>query len=333
MAKYSCEPGRQTAYSEDLRWKMIWQYEVQDLTLDRVADNLCVDISTVHRTVNQFRTSGTVSKKLYSNNGRPVKLTKSVQLTILHLVLDKPGIYLWEIQQEIQWMFALDISLSTLCTFLRKNGFSRRKMQLVALQQDKELRATFASDVSLYKPNFMIFIDETGCDRRHALRKYGYGLRGKPIKCQKLLIRGERVSVITAMNMNGVLDLKVVRGTVTGEIFKDFIENQLLPHLVNFDGYNPNSIVILDNCSVHHVPGITDTIEDVGALTHYLPPYSPDFNPIELLFSKVKSLIRQMELELSATMDIESIVLAAFSAISAEDCEAWIKSCGIYTMT
>ena len=155
-------------------------------------------------------------------------------------------------------------------------------------------------------------------------------MRGKPVKCQKLLVRGERVSVIAAMTVEGVLDLKIVRGTVTGAIFVDFIDRQLFPHLMTFNGVNSNSVVLLDNCSVHNVSGVETAIEDVGALLHYLPPYSPDYNPIELMFSKVKSAIREMELELSATQDIETIVLAAFSAVTAEDCAHWIESCGIY---
>ncbi len=182
MSKHSCEPARSSAYSEDLRWKIVWQREGLELTLDEVAANLCVYVSTVHRVVKHFSTSGTVGKKSYSSINRPTKLTKPVQLTILHLVLEKPGIYLWEIQQELQWLYALDIAPSTICMFLK----TRKKMQLVALQRNEELRATFMSDVSLYKPHFIIlFIDETGCDRRHSLRKYGYGIRGKPVKCQK----------------------------------------------------------------------------------------------------------------------------------------------------
>ncbi len=86
----------------------------------------------------------------------------------------------------------------------------------------------------------------------------------------------------------------------------------------------------MDNCSVHHVTGVASVIREMGSLVHYLPPYSPDYNPIEMLFSKVKSSIRLMKLELSATMDIETTVLAA---ITKEDCEAWIESCGIYEQT
>ena len=134
-------------------------------------------------------------------------------------------------------------------------------------------------------------------------------------------MRGERVSVIAAMTTEGVLDL---------DIFIDLIERVLLPHLMTFNRFNPNSVVVMDNCSVHHVSGVADVIQEVGALVHYLPPHSPDFNPIELLFSKVKSVIRAMELELSATLDIESIVLAAFSTVTATEYKAWIDSCTLY---
>ena len=83
------------------------------------------------------------------------------------------------------------------------------------------------------------------------------------------------------------------------------------------------------NCSVHHVTGVADAIDSVGALVHYLPAYSPDYNPIELLFSKVKLKIKEMEVEYNE-MDTETIVLAAFSTVTPDDCEAWVKSCGIF---
>ena len=95
-------------------------------------------------------------------------------------------------------------------------------MQIVAKQQDKELHEQFAIGVSLYQPHMLVFVDETGSDCRDAM-KYGYGLRGKPPRSCKHLVRGERVSVITAMNEEGILAMKVVRGTVDDD-FLDFIQ-------------------------------------------------------------------------------------------------------------
>ena len=97
-----------------------------------------------------------------------------------------------------------------------------------------------------------------------------------------------------------------------------------------FNGINSNSIVIMDNASIHHVDGIVDMVSEVGALIHFLPPYSPAFAPIEECFSKVKSLMRAMEMEEQVTDDIETIALAAFSAITEEDCKNWIGISGIY---
>ena len=83
-------------------------------------------------------------------------------------------------------------------------------MQLVAKQHDKELRDMFAIDVSLYTSQQLVFVDETGSDCRDAVRKYGYGLRGKPPKSCKFLIRGERISSIAAMSREGIVALRVV---------------------------------------------------------------------------------------------------------------------------
>ena len=75
-----------------------------------------------------------------------------------------------------------------------------------------------------------VFVDETGCDRRDAMRKFGYSLRGRHCVA-KLLVRGERVSAIGAITLNGILDYKFIRETTNGDLFLDFIEENLLPHL------------------------------------------------------------------------------------------------------
>lgn len=112
-----------------------------------------------------------------------------------------------------------------------------------------------------------------------------------------------------------------------------FVQSNLLPHLMPFNGTNPHSIVVLDNVSIHHVDGIQTMIEEVGALVFYLPPYSPDYNPIEEAFGKVKVNMKTYEAEMNrGEMDTVDVVLAAFSQITQEDCVNWIADSGIYPL-
>ena len=99
-----------------------------------------------------------------------------------------------------------------------------------------------------------------------------------------------------------------------------------------FDAQSEHCVVVQDNCAIHHVLEVTDAINDVGVIVQYLPPYSPDYNPIEECFSKVTSMLKAMEVEMEYYDDIDTIVLAAFSTISQQDCIGWINDSGIYNV-
>jgi len=153
-------------------------------------------------------------------------------------------------------------------------------------------------------------------------------MQGKPLVSNQLLVRGCRISAIAFISLCGMGDVKLIEGTTDSSTFCDFIETSLLPQLLPFDGSNPNSVVILDNCSIHHVSEVVKMIEEVGAMVHFLPPYSPDFNPIELTFSKVKMSLKLDGIDDKA--DIETALLEAFSTIIPEDCKGWISESGLY---
>jgi len=137
--------------------------------------------------------------------------------------------------------------------------------------------------VSIYNPEMLVFLDETGADRRNTLWHYSYSMRGKPTVSHQILIRGDHLPDIAFMSVNGLLDVKVVRGVTNGDNFYSFVEKHLLPCLLPFDGINRYSVVIMDKCSIHHLSSVVKMIEEVGAIVHFLPPYSPDLMPIELL--------------------------------------------------
>ena len=134
------------------------------------------------------------------------------------------------------------------------------------------------------------------------------------------------------MQWSGILDYKLTEDTVDAEEFEDFVEG-LLPLLMNFNGSNPNSIVFLDNCAVHHANDIAGILREVGVIFHYLPPYSPDYNPIEEAFSKIKAIITCMEATLhSGIADIQTCMAAAIASITPGDCKQYTDHCHINFM-
>ena len=187
----SCEKGRSSAYSEDIRWRIVWQREALQLPVEIIAKNLCIDKSTVRRILTIFHITGNVSKKPYPKNRAFRKISLPVQLFIIHLIMSHPGIYLREIQTQIQNTLLLDVDISTICRFLHNAGFTRQKLKLCALQRDELIREQYIFDVSVYDVEMLVFVDETGSDRRNMIRKCGYSLRGKPLKNHSLLVRGE----------------------------------------------------------------------------------------------------------------------------------------------
>jgi len=142
------------------------------LTYEEIASRLSVDPSTVWRAVQRFEEHGTVDS-CYTHEGPPNKLTSLDEFVMLKAVINRPAIHLYEIQRLVEQTTGTTISESAICRFPHKNNFSRKKLQRMARQRSEDLRAQFTSDCSLYSPEMLVFIDETGSDRRHAMRKFG----------------------------------------------------------------------------------------------------------------------------------------------------------------
>ena len=132
------------------------------------------------------------------------------------------------------------------------------------------------------------------------------------------------------MCVDGIVDVHITTESVNGDIFCDFIQRYLQPQLLPFDGTNPKSVVILDNAAIHHAHPAIELIEETGALAVFLPPYSPDYMPIEECFSKVKSFLRSCDpvIQIQNESEIEDLILSAFASVSADDCYGWMKDCG-----
>ena len=136
--------------------------------------------------------------------------------------------------------------------------------------------------------------------------------------------------MIAALAADGLVAVEFTKGTVDGEKFLDFVHGSLIPLMLSFDGLNPKSIAIMDNCSIHHVQAVADLFTEAGILVLFLPPYSPDLNPAEELFSSVKYYLKEHDEMLQAMDDPLHLLKAAFENTTPEKCIGWIQHSGYF---
>ena len=282
-----------------------------------ISQQLCLSERSVRRYIDLFQRTGNV-KPCSQRHGPAKLLGEFEQVLLLRLVIDNPGIYLHEIQQKWVTRFGVNVSVATFCRTLKYMGCSRQVMRQVALQQSDEQRARFMAEVSVYDPSMLIWIDESGCDGRHSRHKRAYSIRGITPVDHRLLIRGTHYSAIPVMSTQGIHDVCLLEGTVNGEVFESFLRIHLLPILQPFNCVNPLSVVIMDNASIHHVEGARRLVEDSRLL--FLPPYSPDLNPLEEVFSQVKSIMKENDALFQVCSAPRALLSMAFGMVTEEDC-------------
>jgi transposase len=164
-----------------------------------------------------------------------------------------------------------------------------KKKTLVASEQDRpdvaEKRTQWKDSQQQIDPGKVVFIDETWA-KTNMTRRFGRSLVGTRLIEKTPCGRWETTTFLGAMRAEGFIAPLTIEGTINGPLFRAWVEQHLAPVL------KPGDIVVMDNLSSHKVAGIREAIEAVGAELRYLPPYSPDLNPIELAFSKFKKLLR-----------------------------------------
>jgi transposase len=131
-----------------------------------------------------------------------------------------------------------------------------------------------------------VFIDETGVNTKMT-RLYGRAARGQRVKGEAPFGHWKTMTFVAALRLGGVTAPWLLDGAMDGDAFRTYVERVLVPTL------EPGDIVVMDNLPAHKLAAIGNALCDAGAQVFYLPPYSPDMNPIELAFAKLKALLRQ----------------------------------------
>jgi transposase len=168
-------------------------------------------------------------------------------------------------------------------------------------------------------PACLVFIDETGASTKMA-RVYGRAKRGK--RCRAAVPHGHwKTTTFTgALRCSGMTAPMVLDGPMNAAAFRAYVEQVLVPTL------EPGDIVVMDNLPAHKNAAIRNAIESKGATLRYLPPYSPDFNPIENAFAKLKALLRKAEAR--TREDLWDAITSALKHFSAQECANYFNAAG-----
>ncbi len=167
-----------------------------------------------------------------------------------------------------------------------------------------------------WKPSQLVFIDETGLNTKMT-RGYGRALRSERCICKVPHGHWHTNTFIAALRLDGLKAPWLLDGPMNGQAFLVYVEQVLGPEL------HPGDMVVCDNLSCHRTAGVRQAVEQVGAKLLYLPPYSPDLNPIEMAFSKLKSLLRKhVAREFN---ELTRSVAKALKSFSPNECQNFIR--------
>jgi transposase len=202
----------------------------------------------------------------------------------------KPSRYLDELVVFLSDEFDVLVSTSAISRELKSAGWSKKKARQEAKQRNPDLPDYYLHDISSYDPDHPVFVDKSGCDKRSGFRRTAWSPLGvTPVHIARFQ-RGQRYQILPAYTLNGVLLSRVFQGSTDSSFFEDFIE-QLLTVCGRWS--ERQSVMVMDNASFYHSARIKQICSDAGVKLSYLPPYSPDLNPIEEFFAELKAFIKR----------------------------------------
>jgi transposase len=202
-------------------------------------------------------------------------------------------------------------------------GTAAEKKSLHAAEQDTAAgrlqRSVWREEANQIDPTKLIFLDESGVTTEMT-RRYGRAPRGQRVCEGTPGGHWRTLTVLGAIRASGWVATMTIEAATDGDIFLAYLDQVLCPQL------RPGDVVVMDNLAAHKVAGVRERIEQCGAKLRYLPPYSPDFNPIEKCWSKMKQLLRAAKARSLSTL--EHAVAEALAAVTSHNIQACFHHCG-----
>jgi transposase len=186
-------------------------------------------------------------------------------------------------------------------------------------ESNRQRREQFLDNIGTLPLDRLIFLDESGVSTQMT-RAWARAARGQRITEAIPQGHWKILTIVGAMSVRGLEAVMTVESATDGDVFLAYLEQVLCPKL------KPGDVLILDNLSAHRVPDVRPLIEAAGAILLYLPPYSPDLNPIEKAWSKLKQFLRTAKARTTEALD--QAIADALTTITPADIAAWFRHCG-----
>jgi len=313
-------------YSPDLRWRVVW-LKLGGMSSQNVGASLLISHSTVDSIFGYYKKNGTV--QYHKSDKGAYRVLSSHHLKVLQLLLLQfPSMFLDEYLDYFILTTGTVISLATLWRAIDRLGFSYQKLAKDSILASDNERADFVHAISGLTVDQFVWADEVGTNGSlSCLRTHGYGVMGARTRVKAYFVKGTKYSTFACMSMNGVEATYTYQDGITAERMEEIANYLVSDVLQPFP--SPKSVLLLDNVNIHKNPTFVNIIEQSGARIQYLPRYSPEFNPIENLFAKLKALYKRSRIS-EDEYPVSATIYALSRMITIKDCLGYIHHAGYF---
>src|SRR3954466_2097262 len=305
-------------YSKDLRERVAAAVDHGEGSQREIARRFRVSFTFVFRLLRRRREAGTLDPKPHGGGPTPA-LGPEDQQRLDELIREKPDATLEQLRQ----LGGFTCSLTTLWRALRRRDLTRKKKTLHADERDRpdvqQARRSFRRKVKRIEPERLVFVDETG-GTTAMTPAYAWAPRGERAYASAPG-SWESVTLTAALALDGVRAPLAFPGSTNATTFQTYVEEVLVPALHEGD------VVVFDNLSAHLGPAVAKAIEEAGASILPLPPWSPDYTPIEDMYSKVKAFLRRVAARVKGELD--DAIGDALKEVTPQDIIGWFKEAGL----
>jgi transposase len=274
------------AYSTDLRRKIVDAVK-RGLTKTEVARTFGVSRSSVKRYVNRDQEFGSLVPS--RPPGSSLKIDDRAKTLLQSDLEERPAATLAQRCAYLQEIIGIRVGISTLWRCLRKLGYSHKKRSVGAAERDDFQRAAWQVMVAdQVEADRLVFVDEMGSNTS-LYPLCAWSPSGERARCSVPRNRGKNTTLIASVTIEGMGPSLAIEGSTDALAFETYIEQCLVPTL------QAGQVVVMDNLNAHKGERVRELVEGAGCELLYLPTYSPDLNPLEEAFAKVKAILRKAE--------------------------------------